>query len=263
MFVDTHCHLTHELFKQDIDQVVARAKKAGFKALLCSGINRPTNEETLALAKKYDIIKPSLGLYPIDLIGLAPDAVGLSHQKDINLDEELEFIRKHKDVIYAIGEVGLDFHWSTKPEEHELQKKNFQCIIEFTEKLGKPIVVHTRRAEAECIEMLESSHLKHVLLHTFEAKKKLIRKAADTGYFFSVPTSIVRSQQFQLLVSIVDLTQLFTETDAPWLSPFPGKRNEPVHILESIKKISEVKKMQQDDVELQIEKNFDKVFGQV
>ena len=261
MFIDTHCHLTHELFKPDLDQVIQRAKDAGFRALFCSGINRPTNEQILDLAKKYPIIKPSLGLYPIDLIGLAPNEIGLSHQKNMNLEEELAFIKKNKDQVSAIGEVGLDYHWSKKEEEHVNQKKNFQKIIEFAEKIKKPIIVHTRNAEADCIEMLQSSRIRHILLHCFEGRKHIVKKAIDLGYNFSVPTTIVKSQHFQMVVDLAPLNQIFTETDAPWLTPIPGKRNEPIHIIESIKKMAEIKKTSAKNVEDQIYKNYSKVFG--
>lgn len=258
--VDTHCHLTHERFKDDIDDVINRAKKAGFKALVCSGTNPPTNREILVLAKKHPIIRPSLGIYPIDALGLTPDEVGLArYNGKIDIDAEFEFFTEHRDEIVAIGEVGEDFHWDDK--HHEQQKKNFEKIIKLTEKLGKPIVVHTRRAEEECVSLLEKSQLKYVILHSFEARKNLIKRAAERGFYFSVPTSIVRSQQFQTLVEIVPLTQIFTETDAPWLSPFKDKRNEPAFIVESIKKIAEIKKITEKEVADTIWENFRKVFG--
>ena len=258
--VDTHCHLTHERFKEDIDDVINRAKKAGFKALVCSGTNPPTNREIIALAKRYPIIKPSLGIYPIDALGLAPDEVGMArHDGKIDIDAEFEFFNQHKNEIVSIGEVGMDFYWTDK--HNEQQKKNFEKIIKLTEKIGKPIVVHTRRAEEECVALLEKSQLNYVVLHSFEARKNLIKRAADRGFYFSVPTSVVRSQQFQTLVEIVPLTQIFTETDAPWLSPFKDKRNESVFTVESIKKIAEIKKISEDDVAAQVWKNYEKVFS--
>ena len=259
--VDTHCHLTHEKFKDDIDAVITRAKKAGFKAIVCSGTNPPTNREILELAKKYPIIRPSMGIYPIDALGLAPDEAGLSkHRGKIDIDDEFKFFNKHKEEIVSIGEVGMDYHWSKDPHEHIQQKKNFEKIIALTEKIKKPIVVHTRRAEEDCVTMLESSKLKHVILHSFEARKSLLKRAIDKGFYFSVPTVVVRAQQFQTLVELAPLTQIFTETDAPWLSPFKDQRNEPSFIVESIKKIAEIKKISETDVAAQVWKNYQDVF---
>ena|SRR3989338_8058500 len=258
--IDTHCHLSHEKFKDDIDVVIARATAAGFKALVCSGTNPPTNREVLSLAKKYPIVKPSMGIYPIDALGLAPDEAGLAkHAGKIDIDAEFKFFNQHKDEIVSIGEVGMDYHWDK--EHHAQQKKNFEKIISLTEKIRKPIVVHTRRAEEDCVALLESSKLKHVILHSFEAKKSLIKRAVDRGFYFSVPTVVVRAQQFQTLVDLAPLTQIFTETDAPWLSPFKDKRNEPAFIVESIKKIAEIKKISETGVAAQIWKNYEDVFG--
>ncbi len=259
--VDVHCHLTHERFKKDLDAVIERAKKAGLKAVVCSGVNHPTNLEALELAKKFDIVKASLGLYPIDLLGLGPDEVGLTRQtKKINLDEELEFIKSRKGEIVAVGECGLDYHWDKK--HHEKQKENFQKIIDFVIKLKKPLIVHSRRAEFDVFDMLESSSIKKggVVLHCFEGRKHLLQKAADAGYNFTIPCNIVKLQHFQTLVEIAELRQLFTETDAPWLSPFPGKRNEPAFVAGSVKKIAEIKKVSQSKVSEGIWKNYKKVF---
>jgi len=257
--IDIHCHLTHQLFQKDLPQVIKRAKKAGLKTIVCSGVNHPTNVEALKLAKEYPLLKPSLGLYPIDLLGLSPDETGLTRQTEpIDLDNELEFIKKHKEEIAAVGEYGLDFHWSRKPEEHKQQKINFQKIIDFVAKLKKPSIIHSRRAELDTFEILESSSLKpqKIILHCFEGRKHLLKKATDQGYNFTIPTIITKLQHFQTLTEIAPLQQLFTETDAPWLSPYPGKRNEPAFIIETIKKISEIKHLPQEEVAAQIWKNY-------
>jgi len=257
--VDVHSHLTHEQFKDDFPQVIERAKKAGIKSILLSGINPPTNREILNLAKQYDILKASPGIYPIDALGLGPDESGLkAHEGPIDIDNEFEFFNQNKDDIIAIGEVGLDYKFAE--EQKEKQKSNFQKIINLTEKIGKPIVIHSRNAEADCIDMLESSSIKHVILHSFSGNKKLIKKAADLGYNFSVPTSIARAQHFQMLVEMTSLRQILTETDAPWLSPYPDKRNEPAFITESIKKMSEIKQLTGEETANTIFTNYQRIF---
>ena len=260
--IDIHCHLTHELFRKDLGQVLERAKKAGLKAIICSGINRPTNQEALQLAEKHDLVKASLGLYPIDLLGLGPDEVGLARQTEpIDLEKELAFIKKNRENIFGVGECGLDYHWSKKPEEHQQQKENFQKIISFVTRLNKPLIVHSRRAEADVVEMLESSSIRKdkVILHCFEGRKHLLKRTADSGYNFTIPAVIVKLQHFQTLTELADLPQLFTETDAPWLSPFSGKRNEPAFVAETIKKMAEIKRIKPEEVAEQIWKNFQKI----
>jgi TatD DNase family protein len=193
---------------------------------------------------------------------LGPDEVGITRQMGkIDLEEELDFIKKNKDNIVAIGECGLDYHWDK--DHHQKQKENFQKIIEFVEKIKLPLVVHSRRAELDTFEMLESSKIKkeQIILHMFEARKHIIKRAIDNNYNFTIPTAIVKLQHFQTLAELAPLKQLLTETDAPWLSPYPEtRRNEPAFIVETIKKMAEIKKLPKEEIEKQIYQNFERTF---
>ncbi len=156
--VDDHCHLTHELYKKELDAVLERAKNAGVKIIICSGVNVPTNREVLEMAKKYaPLVRCSLGVYPTDAAGMGTDEAGLSRQAEpFDVDKELEFIKEKKDEIAAIGECGLDYYWSKDPKIHKIMRDNFEKVIKAAEQIKKPMVIHTRKAEADCIDMLES-----------------------------------------------------------------------------------------------------------
>ncbi|MBW2978303.1 TatD family hydrolase [Candidatus Woesearchaeota archaeon] len=262
ILVDIHAHLDHAKFKDDLDQVIDKAKKAGVKAIITSGVNSATNRLVLDIAKKYDIIRPSFGLYPIDALAKEleqGEAEGfLRDVKAIDVNAELEWIKENKDKCAAVGECGLDFHW-VKDKEKE-QKEVFQKVIETVEKINKPIIVHTRKAELDAVEMLESSKIKKIILHCFMGRKHLLKRAADNGWYFSIPPVVVRLQHFQILAEIANINQLFTETDAPYLSPYPGKRNEPAFVIEAIKKIAEIKKMEAEEVANNIWMNYQNVF---
>lgn len=262
--VDIHCHLNHAVYKDDLDKVIERAKKAGLKALVVSGVNPVSNKEVLALAKKYPIIKASLGVYPIDALGLAEEEIGLPRQTvPINLDQEFEFIEKNIDRVISIGEVGMDFHWASKEDTYEKQAENFRRIIHFAIKIKKPLVIHSRKAERECLEILEQEVHGEipVVNHCFSGKKNLIKRAAEKGHYFSIPPNVIRSQSFQTLIKMVDLKQLLTETDSPYLSPFPEQRNEPANVVESIKKIAEIKEISVEEAAKAVWNNYVKVFG--
>lgn len=264
ILVDDHCHLMHALYKDQLDAVIERARNTGVKAIICSGLNPETNKEALEIAKKYaPIVRASLGIYPVDALGLPPDVeAGLrQHPGPIDLDKEFEFMKHHKDSIAAIGEVGLDYHWIKDKELQKKERENFARIIEFTEKLGKPMIVHTRGAEQDCMDMLTSSTLKKVVLHCFEGRKHLIKKANEVGYIFSVPTNIVKSQHFQTLVEIANINQLTTETDGPYLSPTPGTPNEPANVKVIIEKIAQIKKFETEEVANNIWLNFQRTYG--
>ena len=155
-------------------------------------------------------------------------------------------------------EVGMDFKYLREYEKK--QRENFEKVIETTEKIKKPIVVHSRSAEKECIEMLESSKLKKVVMHCFTGNKKLIKKGADLGFYFSIPAVIQRLQHFQMLAEIININQLLTETDAPWLSPELGRFSEPADVLGTVKKIAEIKGFTVEEVANNIFLNYKKVF---
>ncbi len=278
--IDVHCHLNHALYKDDLDTVIKRAKEAGVKIIVCSGVNPPGNRQVLELAQKYpEIVKACLGIYPIDALGLSEGETGLPKQTvAINLKEEFEFIRKNKDKIVGIGEIGMDFHWDA--EHHAQQEENFRKILQFAISLKKPVVIHSRKAEKECIDVLEqeiknkldlcwSPNLKcvrdkeiPVVMHCFSGNKKLIQRAAALGYYFSIPANIIKLQHFQMLVEMVDIKQLLTETDGPWLSPYANQKNESAFVVEAVKKIAELKKLNMKEVAEIIWDNYEKVFGE-
>jgi len=248
MLVDIHAHLDFEHFKNDLNQVIENAKKANIKYIINSGVDKKRNLKTLKLAEKYDIIKASLGIYPTE--------AEKRTQKELN--EQINFIEKNKKNIIAIGEIGLDFY-ETK-ENYKEQKELFQKLIPLAEKTKLPVVIHSRKAEKDVIEILESSKLKNIIMHCFSGKFKLVKQIQDNGWYLSIPPIIAFSHHFQKVVETVPLTQIFTETDAPFLSPIKGKRNEPAFIAHTINKISEIKNLDKEEVEKIIFMNFQKVF---
>jgi len=250
LLVDVHAHLDLKEFGSDLDEVMNRAEKAGVKVIINNGLSPESNRKTLELSKKYKILKPALGLYPDDAIKLTQEQIR----------DEINFIKRNKDKIIAIGEVGLDYKYSKKKQEQELQKEIFLKIINLSKKINKPLIIHSRKAESDVINMLENSDAKKAILHCFSGKLKLIKKAAELGYYFSVPTNVVRSNQFQKLVEIVDINQLLTETDSPYLSPYKGRKNEPTFIIETIKKIAEIKNISINETANNIFMNYQNVF---
>lgn len=258
LLIDIHCHLDHFQFIGKLTEKIGNAEKAGLKVILTAGINPETNRKALEIASKFPLVKPALGIYPVET--LQKDIENGSYPLKPNVfdvDEEIEFIRKSKDRITAIGECGLDY--STQVDKKS-QQHVFLKQIELSEKLNKPIIVHSRKAEADSIAILESSRIKKVLLHCFSGRKRLYKKAVDLGYCFSIPTNIVRAENFQILCKEVDLSRLFCETDSPYLSPFKGIPNEPAYIIESYRKIAQIKGMELQEVIKNIYLNYQRLF---
>lgn len=245
MLIDIHCHLDFKDFEKDLDKVIERAEKNNFISLIANGVDHESNLKVLEISKKYKIVKPALGLYPDRAIKLS--------EKEI--DKEIDFIRKNKP--FAIGETGIDHFRVENPEK---QKKAFKKFIDLAKELDIPIIVHSRKAEQDVIEILEKSKIKKVILHCFSGNKELIERAEENGWMFSIPTSIVKNKTFKKLAKRISLNKILTETDAPYLSPFEGKRNEPSFILESLKKIAEIKGITQREIENIIFSNYQRMF---
>ena len=243
MKTDIHCHLTHNSFKKDLDFVVKRAKDV---LIITSGVNLEDDKEVLELCRRYKNVKAGLGLYPID--GLRLDEKGLN--------ESLSFIKRNKNRLLYLGEAGLDYKES---DDKKKQKEIFFRVIELAEKIKKPLLVHSREAELDCVKMLEKSSLKKIIFHCFTGGLDLAKRIEGNGWSFSIPCNIVKSGHFQELAKIIDISRLFTETDSPFLSPGSG-RNEPGFVVESIKKIAEIKKLDIIETENILYANFQKMF---
>ena len=256
--IDVHAHLEHEKFGKDLEEVIERFKKSGGEFVISSGTDPERNRAALALAEKYDCVKCSFGMYPV------------GDYEDV--DGELAWIEEHANVCVAIGEIGLDFNTPSGHENlhagdeerkgnSEGQKELFRKMLGLAKKLGKVVVVHSRKAELEAIEILEDEKMDNVVMHCFNGRKSLIRRCVENGWFFSVPSVIARLEHFRMLVEMVPLGQLLTETDAPYLSPVVGERNEPVNVGVAVKTISEIKGLSEDEVAEEMFNNAKRLFG--
>jgi len=255
--VDVHAHMDHEGI--DLKAVLGRAREAGVKAIISNGTNRLSNQAVLKLAKEHDIIKAACGFYPIDLLGLGADEAGLPKQEGpINVEEELEWIKKQRNEIVAIGEVGMDFHWDK--EQHKQQEENFHAIIELARKIKKPLIIHSRKAEAKVVEILETQKFNNADMHCFCGKKGLVKRSLDLGLKFSIPANIHKALSFQMIVNMAPIHQLLTETDSPWLSPNKPEPNEPKNVQLAIQKIAELKGLDEKETALMIYKNYQDLF---
>ena len=254
MIVDIHAHLDHKDLVDDLDRIIADAKKAGVVKIFTSGINPYTNRKAIKIASKYDIVEASLGIYPLEALQKEMEAgeFYLGGDNKFDVDEEIDFIRKQKPAL--IGEVGMDRAMVTDKDDE--QRKHFKKMIELAEELKVPVLVHSRKAELDCIETLETFSTKKVIMHCFSGKKKYVKRIVDNGWMLSMPPIVVRAPQFQIMASEVPIRQLLTETDAPYLSPFKDQLNEPAFIVETVKKIAEIKGMEKIEVEKSLFMNY-------
>ncbi len=243
MYVDAHAHLDDKWIVDDIAAVIKRAKDVGISAIIQNGINHKTNEASLALAKKYPILKVAMGIYPGEM--------------NEDVEKSITFIRSHKKDICAIGEVGLDGTY----ENMALQQEIFSKMISLAKELDKPISIHTRKAEELVLKQLTEEKASKAHLHCFMGSRKLVKESVKAGHYFSIPCTIERSTHFQEIAKIVPLNLLLTETDSPYLGAVKGERNEPAKIVECVKKIAEIKGIEVEEMKKILFMNYQRLFS--
>jgi TatD DNase family protein len=248
VFIDVHAHI--DMYSEEkIKQIIENAKNNNVKIIINNGLNKKKNKKTLELAKKYEEVKAALGLYPIEALKLT----------DQEIDEEIKFIKDNKEKIVAIGEVGIDLKWS---QELVKQKQIFEKFIDLAISLNKPIIVHSRLAEAAVLDLLEKKKAKKVIIHCFNGKLKLTDIIIKNNWHVSIPANITYVQNFQKLVELIPINLLFCETDSPYLHPTKGKRdNEPKNVMMSYKEIARIKNISLESVQETLLNNYKNLFG--
>lgn len=228
--IDVHAHLTDPSFK-DMQEVVARARARGVQRVVVS-ITRPSEMDRA-----------------LEMVESFPDFVSIAAGFDPSiLDEEeyrafLDAVSKRRSSLVAIGEVGLDHYRVTDHGERAVQESLFRASIRLAETLALPLVIHSRSAGRRALEVLRSEGATRVLMHAFDGKAGDALAAVKDGYYFSIPTSIVYSQQKQKLARLLPLGSLMLETDSPVLAPVRGERNEPANLFRASEKVAEVKRV--------------------
>jgi len=246
--IDVHAHLCDPVFDGDRAGVLERARQAGVASIIAVGEDLADARRNLELSEKYPMIRAAAGLYPTRL----------------NLDQAREmhqFIRDNKEKLVAIGEVGLDY-WMVKEEAQlELQREIFGGFIDLAKELDLPLNVHSRSAGRQAIAFLIERGATRVHLHAFDGKAASALPAVEAGYYFSVPPSVVRSEQKQKLVKRLPLSCLLVETDSPVLGPSPRERNEPANLRVALKAIADLKGLSEAEAASAIRENTSRLYG--
>jgi len=204
--------------------VVEEARQAGVAALITSGIGYDDCLRVLSISDNT-YIYPTLGIEPYDLNGY---------------EMVLDLIAKNRDRVVGVGEVGLDYYIGAR-DTRETQRRVFGEFIELAKSLDKPLVIHSRSAGKYALEVLFEHGAEAVVMHAFDGAASEAEKGAARGYYFSVPPSVVRSEQKQKMVRRLKLENLLLESDAPVLGPERGVVNKPSNIKISAEAIARIK----------------------
>jgi TatD DNase family protein len=253
MLVDSHCHLDFPEFAPELDAVVQRARDAGVKTCVSIGTTLEKFPQVLAVAERFDNIWCSVGIHP--------------HEAEPELLESAAPLidhARHRKVV-GIGETGLDFYYNHSPREPQIA--NFRAHIEAARQTKLPLIVHTRNADPETVEILRDEMGKGAftgLIHCFTGTQMLADAALELGFCISVSgiATFKKSDELRAVLKTVPLDRLLVETDAPYLAPMPyrGKRNEPAFVANTAAMLAELKGVSGEDLARATTDNFFRLF---
>lgn len=261
-YVDVHAHLTHDKLCEDVEGIVARAESAGLSAIICNGLDPQSNRSVLELAERFEIVKPSLGIYPIDAMAakIQPEewTYDFPAPDSFDVDAEIAFIDSKADELIAIGEIGLDAYWLQTHQAE--QERVFRGLIEVAQKHNLPVIIHSRKAELRCFEILQEMKVEKADFHCFGGKLKLARRIAEAGYYISIPPVVVRAESFQRFAAKLPIECLLTETDCPYMGPERDALNEPSNVPIGVEAMAQARGISTLEMAQAIQANYERLF---
>ena len=250
--IDSHCHLDHEPLFANIPEVLKRSKENGVKKILtiCTTIDGFSNIKDIL--KMDDIIYGTFGIHP--------------HETQTNVVDKSTIVKniKQNPKLIGVGETGLDFYYNHSKKDNQI--KSFKEHIEAAIDIDLPVIVHSRNAEKETFEILNDYKNQNpkILMHCFGGSYDFFKNMEKLNSYFSASGIITfkNSSDLQETFTKIPNNKLLIETDSPFLAPMPmrGKRNEPSFIKYTLKKLSELKRVSEVEMNTFTTKNFETLF---
>ncbi|MFA5114927.1 MAG: TatD family hydrolase [Candidatus Omnitrophota bacterium] len=238
MLIDTHCHLDFPEFDQDRDEVVRRASLAGVERIINVASSLEASRRAAELARSYEGVYATVGIHP--------------HEADDFRQEQIPVLRQlaKENKVAAIGEIGLDYYRGYSRQEN--QKLLFSALIALAKDLNLPLVIHSRQAQNDTIQMLKEYLPLRAVVHCFSGGADFLKECLELGFFVSFTCNITyhKAADLRELVKAVPMGRMFLETDAPFLPPEGrrGTRNEPCYVKELAEEIAGLKQVGVEDI---------------
>ncbi len=255
MIIDSHCHLTYEPMSSSLDETIKRANDDGIKYLLTISTEDKSFKNILNIVENYNSVYGTYGIHPHEA----------KKHKDIKSINIIEKVKKNKKII-GIGESGLDFYYNHSEKKDQIF--SFLEHIDASQKINLPLIVHTRSAETDTLNILkEATRRKNlkILIHCFTGTKEFAFKLLDLGAYISASGVVTfkKSKELAETFKAIPLDRILVETDSPYLAPEPlrGKPNEPSYIKHTVKFLSNLKNISFDKFSECTSKNFFNLFG--
>lgn len=252
---DTHSHYNDEKFNEDREEIIKQIYNAGVTNTVVVGDNIENSKEAVKIASEHDFIYAAVGVHPSEITNTQE---GIDNQV-----QQIEEIAKHEKTV-AIGEIGLDYHWNK--ENKELQKYAFLKQIELANKLDLPIVIHSRDAIMDTIEILKGDIVpkRKGTLHCCQLNKDLVKAGLEAGFYisFAGPITFKSSKNATEIIQMVPYDRMLIETDCPYLSPEPyrGTRNDSRNVKYVAEKIAEIKGKTVEEIAKMTYENAKKIY---
>lgn len=249
--VDTHCHLDDKQFDSDREEAIERALAAGVERMMAIGTGNgpPDLEAGVRLAERYAFMYATIGVHPHDASKATDETWA-----------RMEALSAHAKVL-AVGEIGLDYHYDFSPRD--VQHAVFVRQLEIARRAGKPIVIHTREAWEDTVATLREHWNGGGIMHCFTGDAQQAREALDLGFHLSFGGVLTfpKAEGVREAARIAPAERILVETDCPYLAPVPhrGKRNEPAFMVETAKRLGEVRGVSADAIAELTTRNFERL----
>lgn len=257
MYIDVHCHLTGDEYLENggIESVLSRARVASVERVICSGFDLSSSQIAQSLAQEYKEVYFCAGFHPSELF----------KYKDGDL-EKIEQLCRHEKCV-AVGEIGLDYHYDNNPPK-DMQKELFIKQLQLANKLGLPVVLHSRDSAEDTLTLLQENAclLKNGgLMHCYSYSPEMAQRFLSLGLHFSFggTSTFKNAKKVQESVRQIPATHLLSETDCPYLSPEPFRGsfpNEPSRVVYVVKQLATLKETDEKSMQTQIMENAKKLF---
>ena len=250
--IDSHCHLDQEPLSSNLDQILFRSKKIGIEKILTICTTLESYKNILNIIRHDPIIFGTFGIHPHE-----------TKNNKVNAEIIIKEIEKEKKII-GVGETGLDFYYNNSDKKSQIE--SFEQHIESSLKLDVPVIIHSRNAENETFNILNKYSNKNlkILMHCFTGSLNFAKKLLDLDAYFSASGIITfkNSEDLRNTFKEIPVKKLLIETDSPYLAPEPmrGKKNEPSFITYTLKRLSELKDLNSEELNSITTKNFNNLF---
>ncbi len=248
--IDTHTHIYDKQFENDFDDVMNRIKDE-LESIVSIGFDLESSIKSVELANKYDFVYAVVGIHPVDIKKL-----------NDNVEKELERLALTEKKVVAIGEIGLDYYWMEDPKD--VQIAGFRKQMELAERVNKPVVIHTREALQDTLDVLKDYKNVGGILHCYPGSYEAAKPFLDR-YYLGIGGTLTfkNNRKTKELVKELALEKIVLETDCPYLTPVPfrGKRNEPVYTKYVAEEVARIKEISVEEVIKVTTENAKKIYG--